>query len=36
MAVNLAIRPRLADLKRLAGPADEETRQIEGALESAL
>lgn len=36
MAVNLAIRPRLADLKRLAGPADEESRRIESGLESAL
>jgi endonuclease G len=36
MAVNLAIRPRLADLVRLAGPLDEEARRIESAIESAL
>jgi endonuclease G len=36
MAVNLAIRPRLADLVRLAGPLDAEARRIESAMESAL
>ena len=36
MAVNLAIRPRLADLVRLAGPLDAEARRIESAMELAL
>lgn len=36
MAVNLAIRPRLADLVRLAGPLDAEAKRIESTLESAL
>ena len=36
MEVNLAIRPRLADLVRLAGPADAEARRIESTMESAL
>jgi endonuclease G, mitochondrial len=36
MAVNLMVRPRLADMVRLAGPAEEEARKMERAIESAL
>ena len=36
MEVNLTIRPRLADMVRLAGPAETESSRIEGAMESAL
>ena len=36
MEVNLTIRPRLADMVRLAGPAETESSRIEGAMELAL
>jgi endonuclease G len=36
MQVDLTSRPRLADLNRLAGPAEAEARRIEAVFESAL
>jgi endonuclease G len=35
MDVNLSIRPRLSDLRRLAGPAAAESKRIEATIESA-